>query len=112
MNPEGKNLGSKHNVLIGCKNGSTTLVIIKLVPNIHMGTARVTILDHNIRTCPSFIWSMSTIKDSPSNAYKHMIQDPKCVPSQQPVLLPRNPKQIKNVQANQRQSASLSLTHG
>jgi len=51
---------------------------------------------------------MSTIKDSPSNAYKRMIQDPKCLPSQQPVLLPRNPKQIKNIQANQRQSARLS----
>ena len=48
---------------------------------------------------------MSTIKDSPSN---DKTQDPKCLPSQQPVLLPRNLVQIKNIQANQRQSARLS----
>ena len=60
------------------------------------------------RTCPSILHSISTIKDSPSNVYKCMVQDPKCLPSHQPVLMPRNPKQIKNVQASQRQSTRLS----
>ena len=49
------------------------------------------------------------MKDSPSNIYKQMVQAPISSPYHQPVLMPRNPKQVKNVQASQRQS--LRLTH-
>ena len=37
-----------------------------------------------------------------------MIQAPQCLPGEQPVLLPRNLKQIKNLQAKDRQSIRLS----
>lgn len=62
-----------------------------------------------IRTCPSVVQSVSTIKDLPSNVYKHMVQASTCSPNQQPVLMPRNSKQVKNIQAKQRQS--FCLTH-
>ena len=52
-----------------------------------------------IKTCPSVLQSMSKIQDSPTNVYKQMIQAPQCLQEQQPVLMPRNIKQIKNVQA-------------
>ena len=52
---------------------------------------------------------MSKIQDSPSNVYKQMVQAPQCLPEEQPVLLPRNVKQIKNLQAKDRQS--VRLTH-
>ena len=50
---------------------------------------------------------MSKIQDSPSNIYKKMIQAPQCLPEEQPVLLPHNLKQIKNLQAKDRQSIHL-----
>lgn len=37
-----------------------------------------------------------------------MIQAPQCLPEEQPVLLPRNLKQVKNLQAKDRQSIRLS----
>ena len=48
---------------------------------------------------------MSKIQDSPS---KQMVQASRCLP-EQPVLLPRNVMQIKNLQAKDRQS--VRLTH-
>ena len=62
-----------------------------------------------IKTCPSVLRSMSKIQDSPSYVYKQMVQAPQCLPEEQPVLLPRNVKQIKNLQAKDRQS--VRLTH-
>ena len=92
MTPQGKNLGFKCNAY--------RLWIVKGLCFVHyMG-------DHNIvsqyphgnsksknarpyiRTYSSVVQSISTIKDSPSNVYKHMVQASTCLPSQQPVLMP------------------------
>ena len=62
-----------------------------------------------IKTCPSVLRSMSKIQDSPSTIYKQMVQAPQCLPEEQPVLFPRNVKQIKNLQAKDRQC--VRLTH-
>ena len=61
-----------------------------------------------MKTRPSVLQTMSKIQDFPSNIYKKMIQAPQCLPEEQPVLLPRNLKQIKNLQAKDRQSIHLS----
>lgn len=53
-----------------------------------------------IKICPSVLQSMSKIQDSPSYVYKQMIQAPQCLPEEQPVLMPCNIKQIKNLQGN------------
>ena len=54
------------------------------------------------RTCPSVLSSVSDIHDKPSNVPKKMVQASQCLPEEQPVLVPRNPKQIKNLQAKER----------
>ena len=61
-----------------------------------------------IRTCPSVLQSVSKMQDNPSNIYKRIIQSSQCLPDEPPVLKPRNPKQIKNLQAKERQLTRLS----
>ena len=46
--------------------------------------------------------------DKPSNVYKKIVQASQCLPEEQPVLVPRNPKQIKNLQAKERQLSCLT----
>jgi len=113
MTPEGKNSGFKRNVykLLGCDDGKVLLNYIgdhTIGSQYPHGNSKGKNPKPYTRTCPSILHSISTIKDSPSNVYKCMVQDPKCLPSHQPVLMPRNPKQIKNVQASQRQSTRLA----
>ena len=61
-----------------------------------------------IRTCPSVISSVSAIQEKPSNVYKKMVHSSLCTPEQQPVLVPCNIKQIKNLQHKERQSTRLT----
>ena len=61
-----------------------------------------------VRTCPSVLHTASKLKDCPSNVYKRMIINTKCPPDKQTVLMPRNPKQISNVQAKERQKSRFS----
>ena len=114
MTPQGKNLGFKRHMyrLLDCEED---LVLLHYIGDHNIGSQH----PHGnskgnnprpyIRTCPSVLRSISEIKDSPSNIYKQMVQVPTSSPNHQPVLMPRNPKQIKNVQANQRQL--VRLTH-
>lgn len=48
----------------------------------------------HVRTCPSTLQAISNDFDIPSNAYKKEITD--CLPAHQPVLKPKNVKQISN----------------
>jgi len=57
------------------------------------------------RTCPSLLIEESKINVSPANLYKELISKASL---HQPVLLPRNIKQVKNAQAKERQSTRLS----
>ena len=59
-------------------------------------------------TCPSVLQTASKLKGCPSNVHKRMITDTKCPPDKQTVLMPRNPKQISNVQAKERQKTCFS----
>ena len=63
----------------------------------------------HIRTCPSVLKAMATVDGVPSNIYKKEIGRNTCTPQHQPVLKPRNSKQISNVQAKERQT--VRLTH-
>ena len=114
MTLQGKNPGFKRNVykLLDCERDCVLLHYIgdhNIGSQYPHGNSKSQNPRPFIRTCPSILQSISNIKDSPSNVYKQMVQTPTCLPSQQPVLMPRNPKQIKNIQAKQRQS--VRLTH-
>ena len=61
-----------------------------------------------IRTCPSVLKKAKTSVESPANVYKHLVSNPHCSPDLQPVLTPRNVKQIRNAQSLQRQASRLS----
>jgi len=60
------------------------------------------------RTCPSLLIEEGKINDSPANAYKELGLKSSCSSLHQPVLVPRNVKQIKNAQAKERQLTRLS----
>ena len=62
----------------------------------------------HVRTCPSVLKAISNV-DVPSNVYKKEIAKNDCLPEHQPVLKPKNVKQISNVQAKNRQK--YRLTH-
>ena len=62
-----------------------------------------------IRTCPSVLQRASEIQDVPSNVYKKMVAEGDCTNYHQPVLIPRDTTQIKNIQARNRQK--FRLTH-
>lgn len=62
----------------------------------------------HVRTCPSVLKAISNV-DVPSNVYKKEITKNDCLPEHQPVLKPKNVKQISNVQAKNRQN--FRLTH-
>ncbi len=57
------------------------------------------------RTCPSVLARLTSIQDLPSsNIYKNAISNPAdCPPELQPVYMPRNFRQIKNIQYKERQ---------
>ncbi len=62
------------------------------------------------RTCPSVLARLTSIQDLPSNIYKNAISNPAdCPPELQPVYMPRNFRQIKNIQYKERQQ--YRLTH-
>lgn len=62
------------------------------------------------RTCPSVLANLTSIQDIPSNIYKNAISKPpkNCPPAQQPAYMPRDLRQVKNVQYNQRQKSRLT----
>ena len=60
------------------------------------------------RSCPSVLNKISTSHDSPEVMYKNLVSNSKCPPSYQPYLLPRNSKQVSNVQYKARQKFHLS----
>ena len=62
----------------------------------------------HVRTCPSVLKNLS-VHDAPSNVYKKQVAKGDCQPQHQPVLKPRNTKQISNLQAKERQR--FRLTH-
>ena len=93
MTPQGKNLGFKRNSyrLLGCEKGCVLLHYIgdyNIGSQYPHGNSKGENARPYIRTCPSVVQSISTIKDSPSNVYKLMVQTSTCSPSQQPVLMP------------------------
>ena len=63
------------------------------------------------RTCPSVLADLSSMQDLPSNVYKKAISNPKmdCPAELQPSYMPRNMRQIKNLQYKERQK--YRLTH-
>lgn len=63
----------------------------------------------HVRTCPSVLKTIAKSDKVPSNVYKKAIAENNCAPAYQPILNPRNTKQVANVQANQRKK--FRLTH-
>lgn len=55
-----------------------------------------------VRTCPSILSTAKNTVDSPANVYKQLISKPCQSADLQPVLVPRNVKQVRNAQASQR----------
>ena len=62
-----------------------------------------------VRTCPSVLQAAGQVQDVPSNVYKKMVAEADCANYHQPVLVPRDTTQVKNVQARNRQL--FRLTH-
>lgn len=62
-----------------------------------------------VRTCSSVFEKAKEIADTPSNVYKKMVAESDCMSHHQPVLVPRNVKQVKNIQAKIREK--FRLTH-
>ncbi len=63
------------------------------------------------RTCPSVLTTLSTnTKNSPSSLYKSAISNPptECPPTLQSMYMPRNLRQIKNIQYKERQKCRLT----
>ncbi len=63
------------------------------------------------RTCPSVLTTLSTnTKNSPSSLYKSAISNPptECPPTLQSMYMPRNLRQIKNIQYKARQKCRLT----
>ena len=62
-----------------------------------------------VGTCPSVFHTVSQIMACPTNVYKRMVADSKCSPDKHLtcVLIPRNPEQISNLQAKERQLTCL-----
>ena len=62
------------------------------------------------RSCPSVLADLSSIQDLPSNIYKSAIAKPpiECSSVQQSVWMPRNLRQIKNLQSKERQKSRLT----
>ncbi len=71
------------------------------------GNSKQNASDHH-RTCPSLLHKMSTTVDLPSNVYKKVISSIKCPPELQPSCMPRNKRQIINLQQRERQRTRLS----
>ena len=63
---------------------------------------------HHFRTCPSVLAKNDDLGDLPGNVYKSSVARNNCPPKYQPILQPRNLKQIKNVQQGKRQKWRLS----
>ena len=62
-----------------------------------------------VRTCPSVLKKANEVQDVPSNVYKKMVAEVDCTSCHQPVLIPRDITQIKNLQARTKQK--FQLTH-
>jgi len=60
------------------------------------------------RTCPSVLLEEAKVNESPGNVYKEMVSRPNCSSLHQPVLVPRNVKQIRNTQSKHRQLFQLT----
>ena len=61
-------------------------------------------------TCPSVLADLSSTHDLPSNVYKSAISKPMedCPPALQATYMPRNLRQIKNLQYKERQKSRLT----
>ncbi len=65
--------------------------------------------DPHVRTCPSVLRELKQSVKSPSVVYKNLISSSIALSQHQPVLLPRNTKQVANMQALRHQK--IRLTH-
>lgn len=65
---------------------------------------------HYSRTCPSVLAELTSAHDLPSNIYKNAISKPVkgCPEELQQYYMPRNPRQIKNLQFKERQKCRLT----
>ena len=61
------------------------------------------------RTCPSVLRNVEDLSDLPSNIYKREVGKSDCLSEHQPVLVPRNSKQVDNMQLQTHQK--FCLTH-
>ena len=74
----------------------------------YMGDDSVVESDPHVRTCPSILRELQQAVQSPSIVYKKQVSSSLCPLEHQPVLIPRNSKQVSNMQALQRQKIRLS----
>ena len=113
VTPEGRNPGFKRHAfrLLESKNKVTLVHYLgdESIGSQHPhGNSKSNTNKLYVRTCPSVLHTASKLKDCPSNVYKRIITDTKCPPGKQSVLMPRNPKQISNLQAREKQKARFS----
>ena len=111
--PEGKNPGFKRHAykLIDATNNCTLVHYLgddSIGSQYPHGNCKAGIKKPFVGTCPSVFHTAKQTKGCPTNVYKRMVADSKCSPDKQPVLIPRNPKQISNLQAKERQSTRLT----
>jgi len=114
MTPQGKNLGFKRNSyrLLGCEKGCVLLHYIgdyNIGSQYPHGNSKGENARPYIRTCPSVVQSISTIKDSPPMYTNVYSTDFNMLTKLATCLSTRNSQQVENIQVKQRQS--FHLTH-
>lgn len=92
----------RYSFVIPSQEGHLTLVHYK-------GDDSIVDHDLHVRTCPSVLRELQETIQSPSVVYKKSISSSLCSPQHQAVLIPRNSKQVSNMQSLQRQK--IRLTH-
>ena len=60
------------------------------------------------RTCPSVLTKLASVPDLPANVYKNSISSSACAPEFQSSHLPRNSRQVINLQQKERQKSRLT----
>ena len=93
------------------RNDSTNKVVVHYIGDESVsckfphGNSRSNMIYH--RSCKSLLHRLSSCHDSPEVVYKNLVSENKCPPEYQPSLVPRNSKQVANVQYKERQKSRL-----
>ena len=113
VTPKGNSCLFRRNAYTLLDQASTKVTVVQYLgdetiatPFSH-GNSRIGDKPHT-RTCPSVLKAMLSSSDVPSNTYKKAVATTECGADLQPVLLPRNVKQVSSLQSRVKQKGRLT----